>query len=688
MDYRILKDYPYENAYGQYVYNSLDTLYKNVGLQTKLYDDDLNTIRKTIAIGDQLFLPGSELWCPSYPSPPQPIDEATLQNFDTDGDGADDYQCYIINGEEPIIDNCCISQTDYQSVIAIRPITDIKISNSNYYLQQYYDIGTEEYNNTTAPNLVDFSVKLGYNDNHEFEYLSDNDLMNSLLNIAVLEWGDEETTHLSDEELYEEYLKIKNTGSVTYSGINSPIRHFYQEPGLKVIRAVVEYEQTLTASTDCQSEISEFALRNNSFQDIYILMIGDNPILPWQYLCDYYYPPEKGCVGYSQYLGNDITNDIANWYHDAGDGLGERPGWNGVAFLSETRTINGQEVEVDLMQEWESWGIFGENHITGGETSECSADTLEYQEASGNTCLGYTFWNWGFLDGFNGIDCSAGCYQLYYNGPFPTEGFETEIIAYGASSINFLLSTIPLVRNHYCNTFSPPSNSITISKTDIITAKFYLNVDEVYKDEFSEIGGTGFDYLPWPETSPVIGGISDESKYINDVINIVNQNQFKETEILDKQKAEEALQNDELGNHLGKVDLAQTRFFSGAYDMDYLLMIQDIPDAYEAYYDIYDEETNPDGYWDGETEETTFSDESCVGLIFINDSTNSILRDNCILEFNFGDSQDDIVIDTSGQNNKGIIIGDYSLQKTSKDIPLIKDDVMITPTTESTDGAF
>ena len=93
-------------------------------------------------------------------------------------------------------------------------------------------------------------------------------------------------------------------------------------------------------------------------------------------------------------------------------------------------------------------------------------------------------------------------------------------------------------------------------------------------------------------------------------------------------------------------------------------------------------------YWDGETEETTFSDESCVGLIFINDSTNSILRDNCILEFNFGDSQDDIVIDTSGQNNKGIIIGDYSLQKTSKDIPLIKDDVMITPTTDSTDGAF
>ena len=140
-----------------------------------------------------------------------------------------------------------------------------------------------------------------------------------------------------------------------------------------------------------------------------------------------------------------------------------------------------------------------------------------------------------------------------------------------------------------------------------------------------------------------------------------------------------------MGDSFGDVDIEQTRFFSGAYDMDYLLMIES--DDYNPYYDIYDVETNPNGYWGNEVFYPDF-DESCVGLIFISDSSNDDLKRDCLIELNMGDVENDNIIDTSGNKNIGIMIGDYSISKKSTLVPLTREINMKLPETENQDRAI
>jgi hypothetical protein len=112
-----------------------------------------------------------------------------------------------------------------------------------------------------------------------------------------------------------------------------------------------------------------------------------------------------------------------------------------------------------------------------------------------------------------------------------------------------------------------------------------------------------------------------------------------------------------------------------------LLMIQDeIVDGSIFY--PYTDTT----HWDGET--NTFPMESCVGLIFINDSTNSDLRQSCILELNSQELEGDVMRDSSGNGNKGILIGDYRIDKPSKDVPIRRKTEPKISETDSENGAI
>ena len=109
---------------------------------------------------------------------------------------------------------------------------------------------------------------------------------------------------------------------------------------------------------------------------------------------------------------------------------------------------------------------------------------------------------------------------------------------------------------------------------------------------------------------------------------------------------------------------------------------------FNPYYDIYDEEKNPNGYWGKEDFYPDF-DKSCVGLIFISDSLNNTLKTNCTLELNMSEIEDnDKIIDTSGNKNIGLMIGDYSLSKRSTLVPLIRETNMKLPELDNTDKAF
>ena len=65
--------------------------------------------------------------------------------------------------------------------------------------------------------------------------------------------------------------------------------------------------------------------------------------------------------------------------------------------------------------------------------------------------------------------------------------------------------------------------------------------------------------------------------------------------------------------------------------------------------------------------------------IFIDDTDNIVLKDNTSVEFSI-DALDQLTIrDSSGKNNKGVVIGDYSISKPNKTIEVSKYSRMITP---------
>ena len=99
----------------------------------------------------------------------------------------------------------------------------------------------------------------------------------------------------------------------------------------------------------------------------------------------------------------------------------------------------------------------------------------------------------------------------------------------------------------------------------------------------------------------------------------------------------------------------------------------------------YDEEN----YWDGSLPEKTFSMESSVGQIFITDNQDLSLSENCKLEFNTGQIDDKAVYDSSGNANKGLLIGDYKIKKNEKNQPMRRDSFIKLPKkTNNKNGAL
>jgi len=218
--------------------------------------------------------------------------------------------------------------------------------------------------------------------------------------------------------------------------------------------------------------------------------------------------------------------------------------------------------------------------------------------------------------------------------------------------------------------------------------KIFLSLDGIFVEDFIDIGGPDFTYLPWPQTTPIIGGISEESDYFKSVESIVNSNPFGEDEKFEKYFAEKAFYNDELGKSLGDTDIEQIRAFKGGvYDMNYLLGISGELTAgeFNPYY-----ENGVGQYWDGETNtfpKETFSRMS-VGILFIDESEDQLLIDDCLFEFNCGNINISHMLDTSSGDNKGILIGDYKVNKEGKNIKSRRDTVIKLPKTDTKNGAI
>ena len=801
--YRILRNLPNRNAYGQYYFNNPETVLIDTGITTKTYTDDLYTTVENI--DEKLY------------GPQENINKYVCIS----GDGS----TYVSDTDD---NNSCISMNSFLNT---RPITNVTIN--DHIIQKYYSYNSVEYNETTAPNKVMINFDLAKNSNFKIDLINDDDAQQfKNAKIYVMDWGDGES-ELSDNQVFDNYKNRENIASI--HNLDESLHHLYQTPGLKTIKIVYEnnlsfytgacplysptysgqnlyqtfteacevdggyYDQicgaaAVTSRQDfCSISIDTVSQDLNcGYNGLYDceywnnLNIGSDPFYEFipQIKAQMYEFKHKNCDdATSQFFGSTgrlQTGD--NPYICQDDFGGNQSDTHGCLYR-----YDGTYVEPDghyyvycngtPQSEWSNkrWGSAANNshtwdvgcHETNGtyDPNCFCVDNLGNKTGAttyggcvcGFICQDGMYEDYPTLEACNS-DCSTYCTQSnvdmgaygpyigydyhhgvndlpdeeylsgyfpfyksdgsqYINQPSPSFSNENTLFQWGLKEYAFkhpwlwddrvYVSTygqgfvyntstgygLANFKEYFCglnNVMAHYDSKYTaINNTKLITIKLNINTDDVYGDEFTALRGGGFKFLPelYNKITPIIGGISENSKYFNDVQNLYNKRKdiFNETEKKDLQFLTNAYKNDTLGNHVGNIDIAQTRFFKGAYDMDQLLMVDD--STYTPY-DDFDYWCGHDYTCDNVTI-NTYPQESCVGLIFITDSISSedILKDNCMIEFNFGDTQTDYIIDTSGKSNIGIVIGDYSINKT-KHSPLTRDDIMLLPDIGTDNGAF
>ncbi len=230
--------------------------------------------------------------------------------------------------------------------------------------------------------------------------------------------------------------------------------------------------------------------------------------------------------------------------------------------------------------------------------------------------------------------------------------------------------------------FSYDEETNQVGRWKLIKCRFFLDIPRSEFPDFGELGGEDYKIIPWPNTTAVIGGVNNKSKYKTSVQKAISSGNIGDTDIIDEKFLTQDLENDELGQSIDKMDLEQVRLFNKNYSINSLLQIESSP------FYTYDS-VNADGtlYWDGI--DNKFPMESSVGQIFINDNIDLNLIKSCQLELNTGNLSGKSIYDSSGNVNKGLIIGDYNVKKTEKGRSMRRDSFIKVPKkTSNRDGAL
>ena len=131
--------------------------------------------------------------------------------------------------------------------------------------------------------------------------------------------------------------------------------------------------------------------------------------------------------------------------------------------------------------------------------------------------------------------------------------------------------TTPGIKTIKTIMFSYDEDTNQVGRWKLITSRFYLDIPLNQYPDFSQVGGDDYVTIPWPYTTPVIGGVSQDSKYKKSVQEALSSGNIGNTDIIDEKFLINDLENDELGNNIGTMDLEQVRFFNKSYDMNKLL---------------------------------------------------------------------------------------------------------------------
>lgn len=123
----------------------------------------------------------------------------------------------------------------------------------------------------------------------------------------------------------------------------------------------------------------------------------------------------------------------------------------------------------------------------------------------------------------------------------------------------------------------------------LCTSRIYLDIPLNQYPDFSSVGGNDYTTIPWPYTTPIIGGVSQDSKYKTSVQNALSSGNIGDSDIIDERFLIDDLDNDEMGKNIEQMDLEQIRYYNtGSYDMNTLLNIPYESIGIERLYNIDD----------------------------------------------------------------------------------------------------
>tara|TARA_B100000287_G_C20667508_1_gene792193 strand:- start:589 stop:2916 length:2328 start_codon:yes stop_codon:yes gene_type:complete len=243
----------------------------------------------------------------------------------------------------------------------------------------------------------------------------------------------------------------------------------------------------------------------------------------------------------------------------------------------------------------------------------------------------------------------------------------------------------------------------------VATVRGNVTRDSTLFADFGETGGDDFVFFPYPETyrypsgcvrdeceiigsHPIISGMSNESEYVTSIRTIQKSNLFSEDEGSDKLQTEIAYEHTgkgdwkDFGNYIGESNIGQIRYLNRPYRISTLLNV-DILDEMNNELHLHSDES----YWTGDDwylddSNFTFSKESLATALFI--SEYPVFSDYCLVELNCDDVSGTSIRDSSGNGNKGILIGDYSVVKEEMHRPVIRESQMKVPKVGKSNKAF
>ena len=116
-----------------------------------------------------------------------------------------------------------------------------------------------------------------------------------------------------------------------------------------------------------------------------------------------------------------------------------------------------------------------------------------------------------------------------------------------------------------------------LGRWKLLTSRIFLDIPINQYPDFSELGGDDYTTIPWPYTTPVIGGVSEDSKYKTSIQDTLSSGNIGDMDIIDEKFLVNDRDNDELGKSIKRMDLEQCRYFDKSYDISQLLNISYTP---------------------------------------------------------------------------------------------------------------